>query len=44
MPTIMIYVKSEAWRNLLRECKGDEREARRKIARMVNEKYAEKRV
>jgi len=39
MPTVIVYIRSKAWLKLVRECKGDDREARRKIAMMVYEKY-----
>jgi hypothetical protein len=39
MPSVTVYVRAKAWLKLVRECKGSELEARRKIAELVHEKY-----
>lgn len=41
MPDVRIYVKEVTWANLLRECRHDQKAAKRKIAEMVNEKYGQ---
>lgn len=39
MPEVRVFVRAAPWDHLLKECRGDTKAARRKIAAMVNEKY-----
>jgi hypothetical protein len=41
MPDVKIYIREVAWANLLRECKHDQKAAKREIAEMVNRKYGQ---
>jgi hypothetical protein len=39
MPEVRIYIRTKAWANLLKQCKGDMALARAEIMQLVYEKY-----